>query len=45
MIICGEDCCEICFTSDTEELTLIFCDICNSCFHIECAHLHESVVD
>ena len=41
----NEDYCEICFDCDTEDDILIFCDICDNCVHIKCAHLDENVIN
>lgn len=37
--------CEICFSGDTEEDAIVYCDKCGSSVHINCAHLAQDVVD
>ena len=45
MKINEEDFCEICFSCDAEDSPIIYCDKCDSCFHLQCAHLDESIIN
>ena len=40
-----DEVCEICFSADTEDSPMVFCDTCESCFHMECAHLEDKDIE
>ncbi|CAL6015237.1 PHD-finger_domain-containing protein [Hexamita inflata] len=45
MKIGEEDFCEICFSADVDDSPIIYCDKCDSCVHLSCAHLPDEIVD
>ena len=46
MLLNDDEVCEICFSGSSSDgaEALIFCDRCNSCFHLRCAGLSEDVL-